>query len=112
MTVNLSEQLADLVTQALATPEDDTAVALAVRQSLDSFASVHPGRAVEVRVPPYRVVQVLGGSTHRRGTPPAVVEMAPLVWLALVSGNDDWQSLLENGQIVASGVGSDLSDYF
>lgn len=110
--MNIPESLVALVEQALDRPLDDTIVAQAVRQTLDSFADAHPGRSVEVRVPPYRVVQVIGGATHRRGTPPAVVEMAPVVWLHLVSGADNWQDLLESGQIIASGVGSDLSEYF
>ena len=110
--VNIPQELMNLVSQALDSPRDGSALALAVRQTLDAFATQHPGRSVEVRVPPYRVVQVIGGSTHKRGTPPAVVEMAPLVWLELVSGNSDWQSLLEEGQIFASGVGSDLSEFF
>ncbi len=112
MNVNIPQELMSLVGQALDSPEDGPKVALAVRQTLDAFAAEHPGRSVEVRVPPYRVVQVIGGSTHRRGTPPAVVEMAPTAWLELISGNTDWQSLLENGQIFASGVGSDLSEFF
>ena len=110
--VNISEPLLDLVNQALNNAQDETAIAQAVRLTLDFFASEHPGRSVEVRVPPYRVVQVIGGSTHRRGTPPAVVEMPPIVWLDLVSSRASWQSLLQSGQIFASGVGSDLSDYF
>lgn len=112
MNVNIAQDLLMLVSEALASPQDDPTVALAVRQTLDAFAAEHPGRSVEVRVPPYRVVQVIGGSTHRRGTPPAVVEMSPMVWLELFSGNTDWQSLLESGQIFASGVGSDLSEFF
>jgi len=110
--VIIPQPLLDLVNEALSNPQDGQIVALAVRQTLDAFATEHPGRSVEVRVPPYRVVQVIGGSTHRRGTPPAVVEMMPVVWLELVSGNTDWQNLLENGQIFASGVGSDLSELF
>jgi len=112
MKVNIPDSLASLAQQALSNPLDDAIVAQAVRGTLDFFADAHPGRSVEVRVPPYRVVQVIGGTTHRRGTPPAVVEMAPAVWLHLVSGISNWQSLLESGQIIASGVGSDLSEYF
>ena len=110
--MNIPEPLVSLVNHALGNPQDDEMVAQAVRKTLDSFAVKHPGRGVEVRVPPYRVVQILGGSTHRRGTPPAVVEMSPKVWLELISENADWQSLLESGQIFASGVGSDLSEFF
>ena len=38
------------------------------------------GGAVEVRVPPYAAVQVIGGGTHTRGTPRAVVEMDAETW--------------------------------
>jgi len=110
--VNIPDPLVALVAQARGLAPDDEIVALAVRQTLDSFAAQHPGRGVEVRVPPYRVVQVLGGSTHKRGTPPAVVEMSPMVWLDLISADADWHSLVESGQIFASGVGSDLSSFF
>ena len=112
MKVNIPLEILSLTNLALGNPEDESAVAVAVRQSLESFAAAHPGRGVEVRVPPYRVVQVIGGSTHRRGTPPAVVEMGPLTWLELVSCKATWQYLVETGQIIASGVGSDLSGYF
>jgi len=112
MKVNFKQEFLDLVAQARSNPQDGPIVALAVRQTLDAFAAEHPGRSVEVRVPPYRVVQVLGGTTHRRGTPPAVVEMAPAIWFELISGISDWQGLIASGQIFASGVGSDLSEFF
>lgn len=44
----------------------------AVRWALEELAERAPGRAVEVRVPPAGAVQILGGTVHRRGTPPAV----------------------------------------
>ena len=84
----------------------------AVRSTMDWVAKQYPGRAVEVRVPPYRVVQVLGGTTHRRGTPPAVVEMDPVTWLELVSGQALWRDLRTQGRIHASGERSDLSELF
>ena len=58
-------------------------VALAVRWSLGKLETLLPGHAVEVRVPPFGAVQILGGTTHRRGTPPAVVEMNASIWLEL-----------------------------
>ena len=100
------------VALAVDEPEAATNVADSVRESLDYFAQMLPGRSVEVRVPPYRVVQILGGSTHRRGTPPAVVEMSAETWLNLVLGKVSWQSAQESGLILASGTGSDLSQYF
>jgi hypothetical protein len=84
----------------------------AVRQTMDWFATLHPGRSVEVRVPPFRVIQILGGTTHRRGTPPAVVEMAPASWLALVAGTSSWDSLRDSGAIRASGERSNLAELF
>jgi hypothetical protein len=103
------DEVRQAVEQALMTGERDD-VATAVRQSLDWFAQQHPGRAVEVRVPPFRVVQVLGGTTHRRGTPPAVVEMRPQVWLDLVTGRMTWTDAVTARAISASGERSDLSD--
>ena len=46
----------------------------AVKATLARLTDLAPGRAVEVRVPPYGAVQAIGGHTHRRGTPAAVVE--------------------------------------
>ena len=92
--------------------ENRDVLAAAVRTSLKWFASQHPGRAVELRVPPFLVVQVLGGTTHRRGTPPAVVEMSPHVWLGLLTGESEWSQSVADGSITASGERSDLSEYF
>ena len=89
-------------------PQDSDTVAAAVRTSLEWFAQQNPGRAVEVRVPPYLAVQVLGGTTHRRGTPPAVVEMTPQIWLDLFTQNLTWDVALKNGQVSASGLRSEL----
>jgi Bacterial SCP ortholog len=80
-----------------------TALATAVRVSLRSFAAVHPGRAVEVRVPPFAAVQCLEGQTHTRGTPPHVVETDPRCWLELVTGVTTWKLALAAGRIQASG---------
>ena len=102
-------QLRALAAQALESGERDD-LATAVRESLDWFADLHPGRAVEVRVPPFRVVQILGGTTHRRGTPPAIVEMRPDIWLKLIMGQTTWNAEVANGSISASGERSELGD--
>jgi len=94
---------------ALGNMQDDELVASGVRTSLDWLATEHPGRAVEVRVPPYRAVQILGGTTHRRGTPPAVVEMSAKTWLDLFTNTLTWSDAVSRGEIIASGERSDLN---
>jgi hypothetical protein len=86
------------------------ALAQAVRLSLAWFASAHPGRAVELRVPPYGAVQILEGTTHRRGTPSAVVEMSPATWIALFTHTTTWEAACSTGQVLASGARSDLTE--
>ena len=95
---------------ALANPSDLEILADGVRTSMEWFADQNPGRAVEVRVPPYLAVQILGGTTHRRGTPPAVVEMSPQTWLELFTQKLTWADAVSSGKITASGERSDLSE--
>jgi hypothetical protein len=95
---------------ALANPTNPELLANGVRTSLQWFAEQNPGHAVEVRVPPYLAVQILGGTTHRRGTPPAVVEMSPQTWLELFTHKLSWNDGVSNGKILASGERSDLSE--
>ena len=97
---------------AIANPANPELLANGVRTSLQWFAEQNPGRAVEVRVPPYLAIQILGGTTHRRGTPPAVVEMSPQTWLELFTKNLAWADAIANGKIIASGERSDLSELF
>ncbi|WP_165216626.1 sterol carrier family protein [Schaalia sp. ZJ1691] len=93
---------------------DDTArrtLATAVRFTLEELGILYPGRSVEVRVPPAGAVQILQGTTHRRGTPPAVIETDPHTWLELVTGRTDWAEVTKSGRVVASGERTDLSAY-
>ena len=83
--------------------------ASAVRWALAELASSDPGRSLEVRVPPYGAVQMLPGTRHSRGTPPAVVQIGPAAFLDLVTGRLTWQKGLELGLVEASGQGADLS---
>lgn len=83
--------------------------ATAVRYSLEELAALAPGRAVEVRVPPFGVTQIIAGTTHTRGTPPAVVETDPATWLALVTGQLSWDEAAAAGTMLASGQRTDLS---
>ena len=70
-----------------------------------------PGRSVEVRVPPYAAVQAIGGGTHTRGTPRAVIETDPETWLALATGDLSWVEAVATGRVRASGERADLSAY-
>jgi hypothetical protein len=97
---------------ALANPTNPELLANSVRTSLQWFAEQNPGRAVEVRVPPFLAIQILGGTTHRRGTPPAVVEMSPETWLELFTKKLTWVDAVASGKIIASGERSDLSELF
>ena len=81
----------------------------AVKASVAALVAKAPGRSVEVRIPPFAAVQVVEGSTHRRGTPPAVVETDPHTWLALALGSLSWQQAVSSGRVRASGERSDLS---
>jgi hypothetical protein len=68
-----------------------------------------PGKAVEVRVPPYAAVQCIEGPRHTRGTPPNVVETDPVTWIALATGRAGWEQAVATGKVRASGPRSDLS---
>ncbi|WP_446665056.1 sterol carrier family protein [Flexivirga sp. B27] len=86
-------------------------LATAVRFSLQELELQAPGRSVEVRVPPFGAVQVIEGLTHRRGTPPNVVELSADSWLKLVVGDTTWEEAEEAATVSASGSRSDLSPY-
>lgn len=88
---------------------DPGMTAMAVRFALEELAAIAPGRSLEVRVPPLGAVQCIEGSVHRRGTPPAVVEMSAETWLGLVTGGLNWDDAVAAGRVDASGERSDLS---
>jgi uncharacterized protein (TIGR03083 family) len=88
------------------------ALAGATRTLAGILAGRHPGRSVEVRVPPYAAVQCgIGdpGPTHTRGTPPNVVETDPLTFLRLATGRITWSDAVGGGTVLASGLRADLS---
>jgi Bacterial SCP ortholog len=87
------------------------ALRTAVRYLLDGLTDRAPGRAVEVRVPPFAAVQCVEGPRHTRGTPPNVVETDPLTWLALATGRLDWPAAIASGKLRASGPRADISAY-
>lgn len=84
-------------------------LATAVRYTLGLLAHRSPGHAVEVRVPPFGVVQCVPGPRHTRGTPPAVIETDAHTWLQLATGGYSWQHALDEGLLRASGERADLA---
>ena len=90
-----------------APPRDEQRAA--VKAALAALVDRAPGRSVEVRVPPFAAVQAVEGATHRRGTPPAVVEMDAATWLALALSELSWADAVSVGKVRASGARSDLS---
>ena len=51
----------------------DPQVLSRVKESLALLAQQYPGKAIEVRIPPYAAVQCGDGPTHTRGTPPKLI---------------------------------------
>jgi len=84
-------------------------LATATRFLLEELATLAPGNALEVRVPPFGATQCLPGPRHTRGTPPGVVETDPETWLALATGGIGWDEALAAGRVTASGVRADLA---
>lgn len=83
----------------------------AVQYTLQVLTERAPGHSVEVRIPPFAAVQAIPGPVHRRGTPSAVVEMNPVTWLGLATGDLTWAEARAGGQIRASGERADLSPW-
>jgi hypothetical protein len=83
-----------------------------VKQILKVVQELAPGRSVELRIPPYAAIQCVGGSIHRRGTPPNVVEMSAEILLKLLDNPVKWQQYCDLGSISASGTNSNLGNLF
>jgi hypothetical protein len=94
-----------------ATLVDTEKTALVCRFTLQLLAKAVPGRAVEVRVPPFGAIQVIQGPSHTRGTPPAVIEMPPDTWLELVTGRMAWSDAVSRGIVDSSGHRANLQDW-
>ncbi|MFE5326650.1 sterol carrier family protein [Embleya sp. NPDC056575] len=92
-------------------PHDRHALGTVVRALADALAVRAPGHAVEVRVPPFAVVQCVTGPRHTRGVPPNVVETDPRTWIRLATGRLTWADAVDDGRVLASGERSDLSGY-
>jgi hypothetical protein len=81
-----------------------------VKLTLAALVEKSPGRAIEVRIPPYAAVQCGDGPKHTRGTPANVIEMDADTWLSLASGERTWADAMAAGLISASGVRADLTE--
>ncbi len=90
---------------------DPAALRFAVRILADRLATRHPGRSVEVRIPPYAAVQCIPGPRHTRGTPPNVVETDPITFVGLACGFVDWDAPSPAGGCGRAGSGADLRPY-
>jgi uncharacterized protein (TIGR03083 family) len=112
---------ADDLSRSLADREPITlhraALSRCTRTLAEILAGQQPGRAVEVRIPPYAAVQcsiTLGGVTdpgprHTRGTPPNVVETDPVTFLRLATGRIHWDDAVAAGTVSASGLRANLA---
>jgi hypothetical protein len=90
----------------------DPEVAIQVAKIFKLIKEISPGKAVELRVPPYGAIQCAEGPIHRRGTPPNQVEMSADTLIHLAINPGSWSDLIGQGQIRASGLASDLSKLF
>lgn len=90
-------------------PPYPKALGIVVKELARALTVRHPGRSVEVRVPPHVAVQCIEGPRHTRGTPPNVVETDPITWLRLCTGRVAWVEAIYAGQVHASGARADLS---
>lgn len=89
--------------------EARSTVATAVRFLLEELAELAPGATVEMRVPPFGATQCIAGPRHTRGTPPNVIEADPATWIALATGDLQWDEALAAARISASGSRADLA---
>ena len=83
-----------------------------VKIILEAVKKISPGKSVEIRIPPYAAIQCVSGVTHRRGTPPNVVEMNPETLIKLLENPSQWHEFCELGLISASGTNSNLTELF
>ncbi|MFJ8232770.1 sterol carrier family protein [Streptomyces sp. NPDC094448] len=109
LTVHTDDLNDALAPAGIELPLNRDALAATTRLLADALAGAAPGGSVEVRVPPYAVVQCIEGPRHTRGTPPNVVETDPLTWIRLATGRLDWAAAVASAKAGASGERADLS---
>ena len=83
-----------------------------VKKILKLVEELAPGRSVELRIPHFAAIQCVDGGTHRRGTPPNVVEMNAQTLLKISKSPQSWDQLCLEGLISASGTNSNLAELF
>ncbi|MGD9622534.1 MAG: sterol carrier family protein [Mycolicibacterium sp.] len=96
--------VADWLRDAHVAAPDRAALGFAVRATARTLASMAPGSAVEVRIPPFAAVQCVAGPRHTRGTPPNVVETDPRTWLLLATGMLSFAEAAAAGAMQVSGA--------
>ena len=77
----------------------DPQITATVKEILNLIKNISPGKSVELRVPPYGVIQCVSGSNHRRGTPPNTVEMSGQTLIRLINEPSLWITLCESGEV-------------
>ena len=87
-------------------------VKIQVKNILDVVKKLSPGKSLELRIPPYAAIQCVAGVTHRRGTPPNVVEMSAGTLIKLLKNPTQWHEFCDLGLISASGTNSNLTHLF
>ncbi|HEX4656165.1 MAG TPA: sterol carrier family protein [Streptosporangiaceae bacterium] len=92
-------------------PLEPEALRWAVVHLLGVLERRAPGRAVEVRIPPFAAIQCVAGPRHTRGTPPNVVETDAVTWILLATGRIVWAEAAADRRLRASGPRADLSSY-
>jgi hypothetical protein len=93
------------------TAPEAEALRAAARYLLYLLEARHPGRVLEVRIPPVAAVQCLPGPIHTRGTPPNVIETDPVTWVRLATGRLAWADAVRSAAVHASGPRADLAAY-
>lgn len=66
-------------------------IARLTRHFLAVISKKSPGKALELRIPPFGAVQIGSGVQHTRGKPPAVIELNPETWIELAIGHISWE---------------------
>lgn len=91
---------------------DKETLRILIKYLLEILHKKVPGNSVEVRIPPFAAIQIIEGTTHRRGTPPAVIEISPEIFIKISLGEIYWEDALTTGLIQASGQRTDLTEHF